>query len=107
MSCKTGPPLSQRCGRGMAPALCSSIDAFSDKPLIHSSRDLRVRANSYITEVPPENRRDVAAHGFRITDTDALTNRNRDPLKVLAAHEKEKKDKVLEDCLARLITSPH
>lgn len=33
----------------------------------------------------------------RITDTDAPTYRNRDPVKVLAAHEKEKKDKYLED----------
>ena len=38
---------------------------------------------------------------IRITDTDAPMYRNRDPIKVLAAHEKEKKDKYLEDCLAR------
>ena len=93
------------CAQALTPA------AVSDKPLIHSGRDLQVRANSEGTEVPPENRGDVAAHGFwrrgvttifdvRITDTDAPSYRNRDPAKVLAAHKKEKMDKYLEDCLA-------
>ena len=117
MSCKVGGLVLLRhnevagemhrlCAQALTPA------AVSDEPLVHSGWDLQVRANSESTEVPPENRGDVAAHGFwrrgtttifdvRITDTDAPTYRNRDPAKVLAAHEKEMKDKYLEDCLAR------
>ena len=99
-------PCHRLCAQALTPA------AVSDEPLIQSGRDLRVRVNSESTEVPPENPGDVAAHGFwrrgattifdaRITDTDAPTYRNRDAVKVLAAHEKEKKDKYLEECLAR------
>ena len=66
--------------------------AVSEEPLIHSGRDLQVRAKGESTDAQPENRGDVAAHGFwrrgattifdvRITDTDAPTYRNRDPVK--------------------------
>jgi hypothetical protein len=34
-----------------------------------------------------------------ITDTDAKSNRSKDPYKVLEAHEREKKRKYLEPCL--------
>ena len=54
-------------------------------------------------------RGDVGVHGFwergrpcifdvRITDTDARSHRNKDVSKVLAAQEKEKKDKYLKTC---------
>ena len=57
-----------------------------------------------------EERGDVGCHGFwqrgrfaifdvRITDTEARSARGRDFLKVLAAQEKEKKDKYLDSCL--------
>jgi len=57
-------------------------------------------------------RGDVSVHGFwrfqrlavfdaRITDTDARSYRNKDPLKVLEAQEKEKKDKYLRPCHER------
>ena len=38
---------------------------------------------------------------IRITDTDAPSNRGQDPKKVLARHEKEKKDKYLDACVER------
>ena len=71
-----------------------------------------VPADGEGTEAKPESRGDVTAHGFwkcgttmifdvRITDTDAPTNRQWDPAKVLKRQEKEKKDKYLADCLAR------
>ena len=57
-----------------------------------------------------EERGDVGCHGFwqrgrfaifdvRITDTEARSAQGRDFLKVLAAQEKEKKDKYLDSCL--------
>ena len=56
-----------------------------------------------------EERGDAGCHGFwergkgcvfdmRITDTECRSNRNKDIDKVLAAHEKEKKDKYLHKC---------
>ena len=67
MSCKVGGLVSLRhndvvgewhrlCAQALTPT------AVSDEPLIHSGRDLQVRANSNSTEVPPETRGDVAAH---------------------------------------------
>ena len=69
MSCKAGGLVLLRhndvagewhrlCAQAMTPAV------VSDEPLIHSGRDLQVRANSESTEAPPEIRGDVAAHGF-------------------------------------------
>jgi hypothetical protein len=117
LSCKVGGLVTLRhnvmagewhrlCAQALMPA------AVTDEPLIHSGRELQVRANGEGLDAMPENRGDVAAHGFwkrgattifdvRITDTDAPSYRSRDPVKVLAAHEKEKKDKYLEDCLTR------
>ena len=57
-----------------------------------------------------EERGDAGVHGFwqrgrtaifdvRITDTDARSARGRDYAKILAAHEKEKKNKYLQSCL--------
>jgi hypothetical protein len=37
----------------------------------------------------------------RVTDTDVKSNRSKDPTKVLAAHEREKKRKYLGACLAQ------
>jgi hypothetical protein len=38
---------------------------------------------------------------IRVTDTEAPSNRGQDPYKVLARHEKEKKEKYVEHCLAQ------
>jgi hypothetical protein len=119
MSCKAGGLVTLRhndvaaewhqlCAQALTPS------AVSDEPLIHSSRDNQISANRNGPEVAiqPETRGDVAAHGFwrrgttaifdvRITDTDAPSYRNRDPTKILQGHEKEKKAKYLEACLAR------
>jgi hypothetical protein len=57
-----------------------------------------------------DDRGDILVRGFwtkgtdciidvRVTDTDAKSNRSKDPMKVLETHEKEKKRKYLEPCL--------
>ncbi len=57
-----------------------------------------------------EERGDASCHGFwergrtpifdmRITDTDAQSYRKKEFVKVLEQHEKEKKDKYLQNCL--------
>jgi hypothetical protein len=57
-----------------------------------------------------DDRGDVLIRGFwakgtdciidvQVTDTDAKSNRSKDPMKVLDAHEKEKKRKYLKPCL--------
>ena len=59
-----------------------------------------------------EKRGDVSIRGLwtrgtdciidvRVTDTDAKSNLSKDPAKVLEAHEREKKKKYLEACLAQ------
>ncbi|KAI2492332.1 hypothetical protein MHU86_22238 [Fragilaria crotonensis] len=64
------------------------------------------------TEPTPELRGDIAVHGFwtrgttaifdvRVTDTDAPSNRNTAPAKVLQRHEAEKKAKYGALCIAR------
>ena len=90
-----------------------TASAVSDEPLIHTSRAAQAgTAAPRVTQVDPELRGDVAVHGFwkrgittifdaRITDTDAPTYRGQDPAKVLAKHEKEKKEKYLQPCLDR------
>ena len=88
-----------------------SKSAVHDEPLIHNSRDVQI-AGSTRTEPQPELRGDVSVHGFwargtttifdiRVTDTDARSQRNVDPHRVLQRHEKEKKDKYGALCLAR------
>jgi hypothetical protein len=94
------------CARALTPA------AVSDEPLIHHSRDGAAGTGAPGTEIRPEIRGDVAVHGFwrrgataifdiRVTDTDAPSYRGMAPKKVLEKHEKEKKDKYVEPCLAR------
>jgi hypothetical protein len=96
----------QLCAQALTPS------AVSDEPLIHSGQDNTQGARAQGAAPQPETRGDVAVHGFwrrgataifdiRVTDTDAPTYRGMDPHKVLAKHEKEKKDKYLEHCLAR------
>jgi hypothetical protein len=59
-----------------------------------------------------DDRGDILLRGFwipqtdlvidvRVTDTDAKSNRSKDPKKVLEQHEKEKKKKYLQACLAQ------
>jgi hypothetical protein len=95
----------QLCGQAHTPS------TVSDEPLIQTSQDVRA-AGSNRTEPTPELRGDIAVHGFwtrgstaifdvRVTDTDAPSNRNTAPEKVLQRHEKEKKDKYGALCIAR------
>ena len=95
----------QLCGQAHTPS------SVSDEPLIQSSRDVQA-AGLARTEPAPELRGDIAVHGFwtrgttaifdvRITDTDAPSNRNTAPKKVLQRQEKEKKDKYGALCIAR------
>ena len=85
--------------------------AIHDEPLIHNSRDVQA-AGSNCTEPQPELRGDVSVHGFwsrgtttifdiRVTDTNARSQRNADPHRVLTRHVKEKKAKYGALCLAR------
>jgi hypothetical protein len=95
------------CAQALTPA------AVSDEPLIHSGQGSTAGARARgAATILPETRGDVAVHGFwkrgataifdiRVTDTDAPTYRGLAPQKVLAKHEKEKKDKYVEHCLAR------
>jgi hypothetical protein len=117
MSCKKGGLVLLRhndvadewhhlCAQALTPS------AVSDEPLIHRGRAGNERATANGAEELPELRGDVAVHGFwrrgttaifdvRVTDTDAPSYRGQDPHKVLAKHEKEKKDKYVEHCVAR------
>jgi hypothetical protein len=85
--------------------------SITDEPLIHSSQDVR-KAGQEGSEPPKDLRGDVAAHGFwksgitavfdvRVTDTDQPSYKGLDPAKVLAQHERQKKAKYNELCLAR------
>ena len=116
MSCKKGGLVVMRhndvsaewhhlCAQALQPS------AVSDEPLIHTGRAVPNAGNTGV-EAAADSRGDVAAHGFwrrgttaifdvRITDTDAPTYRGQDPLTVLKRHEKEKKSKYLEACVAR------
>ena len=96
----------QLCAQALTPA------AVSNEPLIHRGRGGNARADAEGAEPPPDLRSDVAAHRFwrkgataifdiRVTDTDAPSYRGQDPHKVLAKHEKEKKEKYVGPCLAR------
>jgi hypothetical protein len=95
----------QLCSQALTPS------TVSDEPLIQPSRDVPV-ARTNCTVPSPELRGDLAVHGFwtkgqteifdvRITDTDQPTNRKIDPAKVLLRHEKEKKNKYGDLCIAR------
>ena len=98
----------QLCSQALTPT------SVSDEPLIQQSRDMPVEGTNR-TIPSPELRGDLAVHGFwtrgqtaifdiRITDADQPTNRNTDPSKILLRHEKEKKTKYGELCIAK---TPH
>jgi hypothetical protein len=95
----------QLCGQAHTPS------TVSDEPLIQTSQDVQA-AGANRTEPTPELRGDIAVHGFwtrgttaifdvRVTDTDAPSNRNTAPAKVLQRHEAEKKAKYGALCIAR------
>ena len=99
--------------------LAFSAGRVEREPRIFSSAGRLARAVGDTAEVPTqrdgdesptEERGDIGCHGFwqrgrsaifdiRITDTEARSARTRDFAKVLAAQEKEKKDKYLNPCL--------
>jgi len=98
------------CAQAMTPS------AVSDEPLIPTDQDAEdvipaAGANPPHGSLPPALRGDVAVHGFwrrgttaifdvRVTDTDAAYHRHRDPAKILARHESEKKKKYGPRCTA-------
>ena len=95
------------CAQALTPS------AVSDEPVIPTSRDGGEGEGEGTQEatVPLATRGDVAVRGFwrrgttaifdvRVTDTDAPTYRGQDPSKVLEKHEREKKEKYLQSCLA-------
>ena len=97
-------------GRVVAQGTQNANAAVAPAPTAPSG--VRNHHSSSAQVVPPEHRGDVAAHGFwergttavfdiRVTDTEAPSYRRMDPHKVLKKHEKEKKDKYLDACLAR------
>ena len=95
--------------------LCASAltaSSVSDEPLIHTGRDTGSKQGANGTQVAPALRGDVGAHGFwkrgmttifdvRVTDTDAPSYRGQSAKKILANHEREKKKKYNDLCLAR------
>jgi hypothetical protein len=99
--------------------LCAQVltpSAFSDEPLIHRGQDGNGRTHAEGTEASPELSGNVAVHWFwrqsttaifdiRVTDTDAPSNRNQDPHKVLVRHEKEKSPAWLGDAPSLLLCS--
>jgi hypothetical protein len=115
MSCKKGGLVLLRHNDVAAEwhSLCASAlsaSAVSDEPLILTGRDSRGPTGSG-TEVLPDLRGDIAAHGFwrrgttaifdvRVTDTDVPSNRAMDPAKIVQRHEREKRAKYLDLCLA-------
>ena len=100
-------------------ALAFSLGRVEREPSIHSSIGCLVREVGDTHEVKPAQRGikqptvergDVGCHGFwqrgrytifniRIMDTDSLSAWNQDYSKVIAAQEKEKKEKYLDSCL--------
>ena len=96
----------QLCGQAHTPS------TVSDEPLIHTSQDVHAAGATRTEASTPELRGNIAVHGFwtggttaifdvRVTNTDAPSNRNTAPEKVLQRHEKEKKDKYGALCIAR------
>ena len=93
--------------------------AVRDEPRIHTSRPSESTSATADTNSPVsrnlqnsqnEDRGDLLIRGLwergtdcildiRVTDTDAKSNRSKNPMKVLAQHEHEKKKKYLEPCL--------
>ena len=88
---------SSLCAQALTPS------AVADEPTIPTVNNANSPARTAL-------RGDVSAHGFWsrgtttvfdicVTDTDAHSHRNRDPLSILRRQEKEKKDKYNEACL--------
>ena len=96
-----------------------SPSSVRDEPKIHNGRTLEGKSDEENKENPvkrlfcnkgTEDRGDILIRSLwargtdciidvRITDVDAKSNRSKDPDKVLATHEREKKKKYLEACL--------
>jgi hypothetical protein len=94
------------CAQALSPA------AVSDEPLIYSGRGGNAGAAPPGAEPPPELLGNIGVYGFwrrgataifdvRVTDIGAPYHRGQDSHKILAKHEKEKKDKYVDACLAR------
>ena len=115
MSCRRGGLIIQRhddikmefqqlCAYAFKPSV------VSNEPIIPQARTQQMVNGQLRMVDPPEKRGDIAVHGFwthgttaifdiRVTDTDARSHRDREPIKVLAAQEREKKNKYKEACL--------
>ena len=96
-----------------------SPSAVRDEPKIQNSRNSEEKSDEenkdksvkrLLRNNRNEDRGDILIRGLwargtdciidvRVTDVDAKSNRSKDPLKVLAAHEREKKKKYLGACL--------
>ena len=96
----------EMCARALKPS------AVSDEPYIHTGRDSQRTQGDEDTVIDKNLRGDIGVHGFwktgqstifdvRITDTDCAAWRDRDPHKVLAQHEKEKKKTYSKACSDR------
>jgi hypothetical protein len=94
------------CARALKPS------AVSDESYIHTGRDSQQRKGDEGKPIDKELRGDIGVHEFwktgqstffdiRITDTDCVSWRDRDPHKVLAQHEKEKKKTYSTACTDR------
>ena len=107
------------CARALKPL------AVSDEPYIHTGRDSQKKKGDEDAPIDQKKKKgdadapidkdlcgDIGVHGFwktgtstifdvRITDTDCATWHDRDPHKVLAHHEKEKKKLYSVQCTAR------
>ena len=92
-------------------ARATTSTSVSDEPLIYTGQSRLLEAGVG-GEILDELRGDVGVHGFwrrgqqtifdvRVTNTECASQRRRDPRKVLASHEKLKKQKYLEPCLAQ------
>ena len=121
LDCKKGGLVGMRHDhiRGVWTRLCRQAltrDSVKEEPFIHNSATLKAaKAKARAAHQPEprsEERGDVSAHGFwsqgtsaifdiRITNTECPSRRGQDPAKILAAHEKEKKDRYLDACLER------
>jgi IS1 family transposase len=94
------------CARDLKPS------AVSDEPYIHTGRDSQQRQGDEGKLIDKDLRGNIGVHGFwktgqstifdiRITDIDCASWRDRDPHKVLAQHEKEKKKTYSAACTDR------
>ena len=117
MCCKKGGLITIRHNdiKAVWSSMCADAltpSCVSDEPLIYTSRGTTSDGSPSRTEPLPDDRGDVAVHGFwtrgratifdvRVTDPEAPYNQKKNPAKILLDHEKEKKTKYLEACLER------